>query len=225
MSIDIDQERGCQNAHIPWVFGLFCMAWLGIATAKDTVPVYKYRDAQGVLHLTSRPPPQNVTVLTQRRYPLPPQKPLVPPTIPALPKITSDDPALLILATAFRHRLDPALLRAVVRVESNFNARAVSPKGAQGLMQLMPATARAMGVREVFDPAENLEGGAKFLRQLLTTFDQDVTLALAAYNAGEYAVRKHGNQIPPYPETQGYVREVLAHYRQNLGNAAWMLGK
>ena len=110
--------------------------------------------------------------------------------------------------------LDSALLHAVITVESSYNPKAVSNKGATGLMQLMPATARRYGVADAFDPAQNLGGGARYLRDLLQMFDSDVSLALAAFNAGENAVKKHGNRIPPYRETLRYVPRVLDHYQR-----------
>ncbi|MDR6092758.1 soluble lytic murein transglycosylase-like protein [Stenotrophomonas sp. SORGH_AS321] len=108
--------------------------------------------------------------------------------------------------------IESALLQAVVQQESGFNPLAVSPAGAAGLMQLMPATARRFGVRDRFDPAQNLRGGARYLAWLLQHFDQDLDLALAGYNAGEGSVRRHGNRVPPFAETQAYVRAVRQHY-------------
>ena len=118
------------------------------------------------------------------------------------------------------YQLPEALLRAVVRVESDFRPEAVSPDGARGLMQLMPATGRSMGVRDPFDPRQNILGGSRFLRVLANRFDGNIELTLAGYNAGEGAVRKYGNKIPPYPETQRYVRRVLAHYNRYLRGLA-----
>ena len=112
------------------------------------------------------------------------------------------------------HGVETALLHAVVSVESRYNPRAVSNKGAIGLMQLMPQTARRYGVQDAFDPRQNLHGGARYLRDLLRMFDNDVSLALAAYNAGEQAVVKHGNRIPPFQETKRYVPMVLELYRR-----------
>ena len=115
---------------------------------------------------------------------------------------------LLIERTAERHQLDPLLLAALVEVESGRNASAVSPKGARGLGQLMPATARRFDVADLHDPAENLDGAARYLAWLIERYQGDLTLALAAYNAGEGAVDRHLG-VPPYPETRDYVRKVL----------------
>ena len=119
----------------------------------------------------------------------------------------------LIEAAARRHGLDPALLAGLVRQESNFDPNAGSPAGAQGLTQLMPATAASLGVTNVHDPAQALEGGAKYLAQQLKTFGGDVTLALAAYNAGPGAVQRHGG-VPPYAETRAYVQKVQGFAEQ-----------
>ena len=118
----------------------------------------------------------------------------------------------LAAAVARRHGLDPDLVMAVVSVESGFRPQAVSPKGAQGLMQLMPKTASSLGVTDAFDPAQNLDGGTRHLGQLLTLYGGDLTRALAAYNAGEGAVHRHGG-VPPYRETRAYVKRVLERYR------------
>ncbi len=107
------------------------------------------------------------------------------------------------------HGLDPFLLRAVVAIESRANPRARSPKGAMGLTQLMPATAKRFGVRDAYDVHQNLDGGARYLSLLLNLFRNDVSLALAAFNAGENAVIRNGHSIPPYPETQRYVPTVM----------------
>jgi len=127
---------------------------------------------------------------------------------------TTGDPDLdaLIVASAVRNKVDPALLYSMMKQESSFNSRAVSPKGAGGLMQLMPETAARFGVRNVFNPAQNVEAGARYLRFLLDTFGGDVSLALAAYNAGEGNVRKYGKSIPPYPETKKYVSQIRQRY-------------
>jgi soluble lytic murein transglycosylase-like protein len=108
--------------------------------------------------------------------------------------------------------VDPILLYSVMHQESSFKSHAVSPKGARGLMQLMPGTAMRYGVTNIFDPRQNIEGGARYLRFLLDRFEGDVNLALAGYNAGEGAVEKYGRQIPPYAETQEYVRRISRRY-------------
>lgn len=111
-----------------------------------------------------------------------------------------------------RNGVDPLLLYSVMHQESSFKQRAVSPKGARGLMQLMPGTAARFGVTSIFDPRQNIEGGARYLRFLLDRFDGDVRLALAGYNAGEGAVDKYGWRVPPYAETQEYVRRISKRY-------------
>jgi soluble lytic murein transglycosylase-like protein len=115
---------------------------------------------------------------------------------------------VLVRDAAVRNGLAPELVAAVVKVESGFRPDAVSPKGAQGLMQLMPRTAASLGVRNAFDPAQNLDGGTRFLGALLALYGGDRKKALAAFNAGEDAVRRHGG-VPPFKETQDYVRAVL----------------
>ncbi|MBN2371127.1 MAG: lytic transglycosylase domain-containing protein [Vicinamibacteria bacterium] len=115
--------------------------------------------------------------------------------------------------TARRHGLPPDLVLAVVAVESDFRPSAISPKGAQGLMQLMPGTATELGVTDPFDPQENLDGGVRHLGALITKHDGDVIKALAAYNAGSAAVQRHGG-VPPYPETREYVRKVIARWKR-----------
>ena len=117
----------------------------------------------------------------------------------------------MIAGTASRHQVDPKLVRAIVRVESNFNPYAISPRGARGLMQLIPATARRFGVSNVFDPGANLDGGVRYLKYLMNLYGGDLKLSLAAYNAGENAVADH-NGIPPYRETQDYLRKISEIY-------------
>jgi soluble lytic murein transglycosylase-like protein len=123
------------------------------------------------------------------------------------------DVRVLARTTAERYGLDPDLVLAVVAVESNFEPGAVSKKGAQGLMQLMPGTAGDLGVKDALDPATNLDGGARYLQALLKLYRGDLRKALAAYNAGPGAVARHGG-VPPYRETQEYVRKVMRQYRR-----------
>ena len=117
-----------------------------------------------------------------------------------------------IVDSARRYGIDPLLIYSQMHQESTFNIRATSNKGARGLMQLMPATARRFGVTEIYDPRQNIDAGVKYMRWLLDTFNGDVVLALAGYNAGEGAVMKYGWQVPPYRETQEYVRRITSRY-------------
>jgi len=117
-----------------------------------------------------------------------------------------------IVESAARNGVDPLLLYSIMHRESSFKRMAVSPKGARGLMQLMPGTAARFGVSNIFDPRQNIEGGARYVRFLLDTFGGDVRLALAGYNAGEGAVMRYGNRVPPYGETQEYVRLISERY-------------
>jgi soluble lytic murein transglycosylase-like protein len=110
--------------------------------------------------------------------------------------------------------VDGALVHALIRAESSYNPNAVSPAGASGLMQLMPETAKRYGVRDIFDPAQNINGGVKHLKELLVLFENDIELAIAAYNAGPNAVIRAGNRIPAYPQTAAYVPRVIEYYRQ-----------
>jgi len=117
-----------------------------------------------------------------------------------------------ITESAQRNRLDPLLLYSIMHQESSFKRGAISPKGARGLMQLMPGTAARFGVKNIFDPKQNIEGGARYVNFLLNRFDGDLSLTLAGYNAGEGAVEKYGWRIPPYAETQEYVRRISRRY-------------
>ena len=170
--------------------------------------VYKYRDAYGRIHLTDRPMTGNVRLLKIYR-------------LGGHGGSADGDAVLqqrkrawapLIERVAREQRLHPELLHAVVRVESAYDPKAVSAKGAVGLMQLMPATAKRFWVSDREDPRQNLNAGARYLRELLGRFDNDLTLALAAYNAGENAVIRYGNRVPPFPETRDYVRKVQDLY-------------
>ncbi|RPJ69581.1 MAG: lytic transglycosylase domain-containing protein [Acidobacteria bacterium] len=167
--------------------------------------IFTYRDATGTLVLSDRAPadagvevrtfdaanttePVRVTRPVSRGY--------------------KGDYDELIVKYAGEQGIRTNLVRAVVQVESGYNPRAISPKGAMGLMQLMPKTAARLGVRRPFDPEENIRGGVLYLRQLLDRFDNNEELALAAYNAGPLAVDRYGNRVPPYRETRDYVKKV-----------------
>ncbi len=119
---------------------------------------------------------------------------------------------------ARRQNLDPGLVRAVIRVESDFDARAVSSRGARGLMQLMPSTARQLGVHNVFDPVQNVRGGTEYLRRMIDRFDGNLELGLASYNAGPGAVDRYGG-VPPFRETTRYIHKVLRAYRGETGGS------
>ncbi len=144
------------------------------------------------------------------------------PGTPARTRRKSQPPAgigRLIDRIARKHGLDPELVKAVAKVESNYKPRAISHKGAQGIMQLLPATARRFGVADAFDPAQNIEGGVRYLRFLQDLFPDDLSLVLAAYNAGENAVRKYRG-VPPYRETRNYVRRIRRLYDRHLPDSA-----
>ena len=118
----------------------------------------------------------------------------------------------IVIQTAGRYQVDPALVKAIIMAESGYNARAISKRGAKGLMQLMPATAQALGVEDVFNPKQNISGGVRYFKQLVNQFDGDVELALAAYNAGSRNVR-HYQGIPPFKATQYYIKKVFKYYQ------------
>jgi len=174
----------------------FVLIWAGPATAE----IYYRIDESGIARFTNAP--------TTPDYRL-----LQPGVLPSASRLTAASIDGLIEAFAAEHSIDSALIRAVIRAESNFNHRAVSRKGAQGLMQLMPATIWRLSVGDAFDPHENIGAGVRYLRQLLDQFQGDLTLTLAAYNAGENAVLRYRG-VPPYQETREYVKKVLSLYRR-----------
>lgn len=140
---------------------------------------------------------------------------------PNTPPLTNKTPfQKLILAAAARYQLDPDLIHSVISIESNFNPKAVSPKNARGLMQLMPQTAQFLGVHDSFDPEQNINGGARYLRDLLAKYRNNLTLALAAYNAGPETVDKYGRRVPPYLETMKYVQRIAKTYAKLKADAS-----
>jgi soluble lytic murein transglycosylase-like protein len=186
-----------------------------LGAAPGQAEVVRLVDEEGVLVLTNEPCQPRYARLAAAICDSPAAAmPAPPPAAPAMtppPGSASAPFAREIAATAARHGVDPRLVEAVVRVESGGQPQAVSPKGARGLMQLMPARAAALGIGDAFDPAANLDGGVRHLRDLLARYSGDLSLALAAYNAGEEAVRLHRG-VPPYRETRDYVRKVMALY-------------
>lgn len=169
--------------------------------------IYRYRDARGVYHFSNAPSePQYAFYRSEAAQWKAYKSGRLDAIDPARRKAYDE----IIRAAAQRHRIDVALVKAVIRAESDFVPHAVSPKGALGLMQLMPATARMHNVERIMDPRQNVEGGAQHLRYLLDRYAGNVRLALAAYNAGEKAVEVHGG-VPPYPETWDYLIRVLRY--------------
>lgn len=166
--------------------------------------IFQYEDEEGVLHITNVPSNPNakyVLIMKEKRVRLPKH-------------IDMNKYDHIINRVARENNLEAALIKAVIRAESNFDHKARSHKGAEGLMQLMPQTAATLNVKNVYDPPDNIEGGARYLRYLLNLYGGNIRLALAAYNAGEAAVAKYGNTVPPYPETRNYINRVLDFYEE-----------
>ena len=186
-----------------WLLSFFILSTSFFFTFSDCRgDIYKYVDAEGVIHITNVPTDSNVPyilVMKEKRVVIELKGPIT-------------DYEDLIVRASERYRVDPALVKAVIKAESNFNHRAVSPVGARGLMQLMPATAAKLQVEDSFHPENNIDGGVRYLRYLMNLFNGDLPLVLAAYNAGENTVLRYNNSIPPYQETRTYVRRVLDYF-------------
>jgi soluble lytic murein transglycosylase-like protein len=179
------------------------------AAGPAAATLYSFTDENGVTHYTNVP--------SDPRFARVPgsSPPPIPSSIPSAEPLAAEKYDAEIARASERHGVDCALVKAVIKAESNYDNRAISRAGALGLMQLMPETARERNVNNPFNPVENIEGGVRHLKYLLNTFD-DLKLVLAAYNAGENAVRRYGG-IPPFPETRDYVKTVLEHYGRYAG--------
>lgn len=187
-----------------------------ILAARARADVYKYVDSDGVVHFTDAPIHKNFQLIIKDKVEPKPSEADSVSTKLAEEKEPPSPLAAMVLAASARYNLDPNLVMAVIEVESNFNSQAVSPKGAMGLMQLMPGTVAALGVANPFNPWDNIEGGVRHLAQLLSFFRGNLRLALAAYNAGKEAVLKYGD-IPPIRETRNYVRAVMERLKPAPG--------
>jgi soluble lytic murein transglycosylase len=173
--------------------------------------IYGYIDESGIYHFTNIKPANN------KKYKV---------VVPDTPKpslafysktINTDQYDMIIKQHSYNHGVDPSLVKAVMKAESNFNPQAVSPKGAQGLMQLMPDTARNMSVYDPVDPDDNIRGGTKYLKLLDDTFQGNLELILAAYNAGPNRVKEHNMNVPPFEETRNFIKRVK-HFYNKLKN-------
>jgi soluble lytic murein transglycosylase-like protein len=178
--------------------------------------VYSFTDANGVAHFSNVPSDSRYKLLVAT-----PGEPAAPaekgPAINWLARSAQYDG--VIKGAAKDATIQAALVRAVIVVESGFNPRAVSKKGAIGLMQLQPATAKRYGVKNIYDPEQNVRAGARYLKDLLARFDSNLELALAAYNAGEEAVERYGRHVPPFRETLAYVPSVMKVYQRLMDQA------
>ncbi|BAN36620.1 lytic transglycosylase catalytic [Sulfuricella denitrificans skB26] len=186
---------------------LLWLAWAGAARAD----IYAFTDDAGVPHFSNMPVDQRYTLLMRTETDAPS---VAAKARSARGGINGSLYAPEISRAASFSQLELALLHAVIAAESGYNPRALSGKGAIGLMQLMPGTARRYGAVDPYDPAQNIRAGALYLRDLLAMFNNDMRLALAAYNAGENNVIKYGNRIPPFRETAAYVPRVMAFYQE-----------
>ncbi len=179
-------------------------------TAPARADVYVYTDADEVVHYTNKPSHDHYQRLSALMEVEGSHNRAGAPVVKGNAAVYAPQ----IEQAAVEAGIDAALVHAVITAESGYNPAAVSRTGAQGLMQLMPETAERYAVKDAFDPEQNIRGGTRYLRDLLDMFDNNLKLAIAAYNAGENAVMRHGKKIPPYRETQAYVPKVLRLYEK-----------
>ncbi|MDB5864017.1 MAG: Lytic transglycosylase, catalytic [Betaproteobacteria bacterium] len=196
---------------------------LVVAAAPCFADVYSFTDEQGVTHFSDVASDSRYVLFMKSARPVAAPEPAA--AVAAARAIGGGAPmhkpyGEAISRIAREQGLEPALLHAVITVESGYNARARSRQGASGLMQLIPSTAKRFGVTNVWNPVDNIRGGARYLRELLGLFNDNMQLAIAAYNAGEGAVMRSGNAIPPYGETRRYVPRVLEYYERYRSMAA-----
>jgi soluble lytic murein transglycosylase-like protein len=185
------------------------------ASAPAFADIYSFKDERGVVHFTNITPSDKRFRMIRREVNNPAPMPIASGSPVYMPSQASIQRySSLIEAAARAHGVESALVHAVISAESGYNPAALSKAGARGLMQLMPATAQRYGVQNIMDPQENISGGVKYLKDLLQMFQGNMELAVAAYNAGENAVVRYGNKIPPYAETVNYVPKVLGFYNK-----------
>jgi soluble lytic murein transglycosylase-like protein len=193
-------------------FALIFVLLMAVAAPPARADIYSYRDENGVLTFTNIRPNDNRYKVRiaykqpKRHYAAPGKKAASGGNM--RPQVLSPQLETIVNNASQYYSVDKSLIQAVIHAESDFDAHAVSPKGASGLMQLMPKTARRYGVRDIFDPEQNIIGGVHYLSDLLESFGHNVRLALAAYNAGKEAVLRYGG-VPPFPETLNYVNKVM----------------
>ena len=193
---------------------LFLLLVPAISAGIAHADIYRYVDADGTVHFTNVPQDSRFKVYLKEKKTPDPVTDTLSSEIRHYDEKERARYAKPIREAARATRLEPALIHAVISAESGYNPFARSPKGAAGLMQLMPETAKRYGVTNRLDPAQNISGGARYLRDLIRMFNNDIQLAVAAYNAGENAVVRAGNRIPPYQETMTYVPRVMTYYKK-----------